>query len=398
MKMEPYREAFPAFFQEEPLIYLDSAATTLRPKIVAEKLKDYSLYGHANIHRGAYKRSYEATEAYDKVRKQVATFIGAKDPEEIVFTYGATDGLNLLMRSFSEVLQEGDVVVVSIFEHHSNLVPWQQLCRLTGAKLKFLYDFNEENLLVIDEKTKIVAVTMMSNAIGVKIPVDKVIKKAHKVGAKVVLDGAQYAGHKSIDVQRLDADFLVFSGHKMFASTGIGVLYGKKEALSQLAPYRYGGDMIEYVYEDKAVFSDVPNRFEAGTPNIEGVMGLGFAIDYIEEVGIDAMERYLEQLRTYAREQMEKMEHVHLIEPVGYDFGPVLSFVVDDVHPHDVASILDASHIAIRAGHHCAQPLMRYLNIQSTCRISFQIYNTKEDIDYFVTKLKTVRRWLGYES
>lgn len=405
-----YKQDFSVFDQEEKLIYLDSAASTLRPRSVSDALYEFASFQHANIHRGAYKLSYEATKRYDEVREKVAEFIHAKSPEEIIFTYGATDGINLLYRSFSDfnVEPNKDQMVVSIFEHHSNLVPWQQLCQKQNLTLEYLYDFSDEGLAVITEKTKIVAITLTSNATGYMPPVEKVIAKAHENGAIVVCDGAQFIGHAALDVQKLDVDFLVFSGHKMFGPTGIGVLYGKKTLLASLTPYRFGGDMIEYVSEQTTSFAPLPNRFEAGTPNIEGVIGLGAAIDYINRVGIETIDRHVDALRRYCIEQLKTIPTIHLLNfdahgkltDAGHDLliqsGPVVAFTVDDVHPHDVSSILDTSEIAIRAGHHCAQPLMKHIGVLATCRVSLQIYNTFEDIDRFIEEIKKVRSWLGY--
>lgn len=407
-----YKNDFSVFDHEESLVYLDSAASTLRPRNVSDKMHFFTSFEHANIHRGAYKLSYEATSQYDNVRKKVADFIHATSADEIIFTYGTTDSMNLLMRSFSEdpVDTKKNKIVISIFEHHSNLVPWQQLCQSQQMTLDYLYDFSAESLDKIDDSTKIVAITMMSNATGYTPPIKQIIEKAHKHGAIVICDGAQFVGHEAIDVQELNMDFLAFSGHKMFGPTGVGVLYGKKKLLHNLKPYRFGGDMIEYVTEQSTTFAPLPNRFEAGTPNIEGVIGLGAAIDYIDSIGVQGISEYLETLRNYCMQQLREIPTVKILEfekngspkskdKLGDDeckYGPVIAFTIDDVHPHDVSSVLDTNGIAIRAGHHCAQPLMKHLTIQSTCRISFQIYNTTEDIDFFIEKLKEVRRWLGY--
>lgn len=395
-----YKQDFLAFEKSKDLVYLDSAATTLRPEVVGDAVANYAKNYHANIHRGAYKLSYEATAKYDEVRQKVAKMIHAAHVETIVFTYGATDGLNLLMRCFLDdhLLKAGDNMVISIFEHHSNIVPWQQLCQRSEAELRYLYDFSNESLEKINENTKLVSVSLMSNAIGLKLPVESIIKRAHEVGALVILDGAQYIGHEEVNVEELDVDFLVFSGHKMFGPTGVGVLYGKKELLKTMGNYRFGGDMIEYVTEQTATFASLPNRYEAGTPNIEGVIGLGAAIDYIQGIGLNKISTYLNDLRLYAIASLKELPFIDIIEVDKEHSGPVISFNVADVHPHDVSSILDTYGIAIRAGHHCAQPLMKYLNCLATCRLSLQIYNTKEDIDFLTLKLKEVRRWLGYES
>jgi len=395
-----YKEDFSVFEKHSNLVYLDSAASTLRPKLVSDTMHQFSMFEHSNIHRGAYKLSYEATAKYEEVRDKVKTFINANKSEEIIFTYGTTDGINLLARSLSEQLDfdENSNIVVSIFEHHSNIVPWQQLCKLSGSKLEYLYDFDEMNLDKIDSHTKIVSLSLMSNATGYVTPYKEVIKKARQVGAIIILDGAQMVGHEPIDVRDLDADYLVFSAHKMFGPTGVGVLYGKLDNLKKLPSFRFGGDMIEYVQEQSSTFADLPNRFEAGTPNIEGVIGLGAAIDYINSVGLYFIGTYLEELRKYVISELKTLSFIKIIEFENAVMGPVISFNVDEVHPHDVSSILDNYNIAIRAGHHCAQPLMKHLNCLATCRISLQIYNTKDDLDEFIRKLKEVRRWLRIES
>lgn len=395
-----YKEDFSVYDQYSDLVYLDSAASTLRPKLVSDVLYNYSQFEHSNIHRGAYKLSYEATAKYEGVRQQVKDFINAKHPKEIIFTYGTTDGLNILASSLSKQLgvNHESNIVISIYEHHSNIVPWQQICKDKESDLRYLYEFDEENINKIDHNTKIISITLMSNAIGLITPVKQVIQKARDVGAVVIVDAAQMVGHDLIDVQELDVDFLVFSGHKMFGPTGVGVLYGKLELLEQLPSHRYGGDMIEYVQEQSSTFAQLPNRLEAGTPNIDGVIGLGAAITYINQVGIEHISQYLNDLRDYTLKGLEKLEFINVVNLEGATMGPVISFNVKDVHPHDVSSILDNYHIAIRAGHHCAQPLMKYLDCLATCRLSLQLYNTKEDIDQLINKLKEVRRWLGYES
>lgn len=400
------KKDFPTFQIHEELVYLDSAASTLRPEEVSKMIYEYGAFNHANIHRGAYSLSYEATKSYDQAKANVADFIGAK-AEEIIFTYGTTDSLNFVSQALAKsgTIAKGDQVVISIFEHHSNIVPWQQVVKEKGATLKYLYDFDENSLNTIDENTKVVSVALVSNSTGVKLPVERIIQRARQVGAIIILDAAQYVGHEKLDVKALDADFVAFSGHKMFGPTGIGVLYGKAQRLKELVPYRFGGDMIEYVREQETTFAPIEEKFEAGTPNIDGVIGLSAAVDYINKIGIENIGTYLDDLRDYAYEELSKMEEVTLIDEVIAEklntvvqYGPVISFMLKDAHPHDVASILDDSHIGIRAGHHCAQPLMKHLGQIATCRISLQVYNNKEDIDYLISKLREVRRWLGYES
>lgn len=399
------KKDFPVFQIHKDLVYLDSAASTFRPESVNRIVYEYASYNHANIHRGAYSLSYEATKSYDQAKNKVARLIGA-DEKEVIFTYGTTDSLNFISSSLasSGFLSDGDEVVISIFEHHSNIVPWQQLRKTKGIKLSYLYDFTEASLEKITDKTKVVSFTLMSNATGYVPPARKIIERARKVGAIVIVDAAQYIGHDKVDVKDLDVDFMAFSGHKMFGPTGIGVLYGKKDMLDHLMPYRFGGDMIEYVYEQETTFAAIDEKFEAGTPNIDGVIGLGAAVDYMQEIGIDYISSYINDLRAYALGELRKVHYIKLVDDLleeepfkGQSMGPVIAFTIDGAHPHDVASILDASGIAIRAGHHCAQPLMKYLKQTATCRLSLQIYNSKEDIDRFIEKLHDVRRWLNLE-
>lgn len=399
-----YRDDFPFFDANEGLAFLDSAATTQKPEQVIDAVMAYNSFHHANIHRGAYDLSIKATEGYDHVRDKVRAFIGAKSTEEIVFTKGTTESINLLAATLGETFQAGDEIVLSILEHHSNLVPWQQLAKRKGLKLTYLYVnalgvIPDSELAKIRPGVKLVAVTLLSNAIGVKTPIKAIIDKAHGVGAYVLGDGAQYVPHEAIHVQAMDLDFLVFSGHKMMASTGVGVLYGKKDLLESLRPYQYGGDMIEYVEELDTTFAPLPQRFEAGTPNIEGVVSLGAAIDYIKGVGFDYIHQKEQVLTAYALEKLSDIGVVNIIGTKEMALkGPVISFNVQDVHSHDTAFILNNHKVAVRSGHHCAQPLMKYLKVPSTARASFYFYNTYEEIDQLVNGLKEVRRWLGYGS
>lgn len=400
-----FKQDFPIFQLKEDLVYLDSAATTQKPSFVLDAIDTYNRGFHANIHRGAYDLSIEATRQYDLVREKVRAFIGAHQKEEIVFTRGTTESINLLASGLSLSFKAGDVIVLSILEHHSNLVPWQQLAKRLDLELRYMY-CDEEGLIHEEEiskkitsEVKLVAMTMMSNAIGVRTPFEMVIEQAHKVGAKVLLDAAQMVAHEPVDVKSLDVDFLVFSGHKMMASTGIGVLYGKKALLENLPPYHYGGDMIEYVEEQETSFAKLPERLEAGTPNIEGAISLGASIDYINKIGFEAIHNQGQELIAYALEKLDEVDDVNIIGTKNFLFkGPVISFNVKDVHSHDTAFILNNAHIAVRSGHHCTQPLMKFLKLPSTTRASFYIYNTKEDIDQLVNALKEVRRWLGYGS
>lgn len=401
-----YKDLFPVYTKHPRLVYLDSAASTLRPETVTKRLEQYARYEHANVHRGAYKLSYEATNLYDQARETVASFIHAPDKESVIFTYGTTDGLNMLMRSLSDAPNEAkrDKIVLSIYEHHSNIVPWQYMAQQQGLRIEYLYDFSEESLNKIDEHTRFVAVTLMSNATGLCPPVKSITKKARQMGALVIADAAQYIGHEPCHVVDLDVDYMVFSGHKMFGPTGIGVLYGKKELMEGLQPFRYGGDMIEYVYEQEATYAHLPNRLEAGTPNIEGVIGLMEAIHFIESIGITTIKEHVDALRREALQRLKALPYIEVVEPQPDSvegvsvYGPVISFMMKGAHPHDISSILDVDEIAVRAGHHCAQPLMSHLHCQSTCRISFQLYNTVDDIDRLITQLEEARRWLVRES
>ena len=375
--------------------YLDSGATTQKPKQVIEAIEKYYEYYNANPHRGAYSLSIEATEAYENTRTKIANFINARNREEIIFSKNATESLNLLAYSYGmDNLKQGDEVVLSIMEHHSNLVPWQKVTKATGSTLKYMYinsDFeisNEEIESKITDKTKIVGITHVSNVLGTINNIEKIIKYAHKKGAIVIVDGSQSIPHMRIDVQKMNADFLVFSGHKMLAPLGIGILYGKKELLNKMNSFLMGGDMIEYVYEQETTYAPLPNKFEAGTQNAEGVIGLGVAIDYIESIGYDRIKEIEDELVGYAREELSKLDYLTLyLTPNKENHSGVISFNIEGVHPHDVASILDSEGVCVRSGNHCAQPLMRFLGIDSTCRASFYFYNTKEDVDNLVKAL-----------
>ena len=381
--------------ESRKLVYLDSGATTQKPKSVINSVEEFYNNYNANPHRGAYSLSMQATTIYENTRKKIADFINAKYQEEIIFTKNATEALNLVANSYGlNNVQEDDEIVLSIMEHHSNLVPWQAVCEKTGAKLKYMYiDENyeipeEEIINKITDKTKIVGITHVSNVTGTVNNVDKIIKYAHKKGAIVVVDASQSIPHMKIDVQKLNADFLAFSGHKMLAPLGIGVLYGKKELLNKMPPFLMGGDMIEYVYEDHTTFAPLPNKFEAGTQNVEGVIGLGAAIDYINSIGYQKIHEIESEVISYAIEKLSSLEYLELyITNNKANHSGVISFNIKGVHPHDVASILDTEGVCIRSGNHCAQPLLRFLKMDSTCRASFYIYNTKEDVDKLVSAL-----------
>ena len=390
-----FKDEFP-ILQERKISYLDSGATTQKPQCVIDAIESYYKEYNANPHRGAYSLSIEATEKYESTREKVAKFINAKNREEIIFSKNATESLNLIAYSYGlDNLKKDDEVVLSIMEHHSNLVPWQYVTKKTNSKLKFMYinkDYElskEEIESKITDKTKVVGITHVSNVLGTINNVKEIIKYAHKKGAVVIVDASQSIPHMKIDVQDLNADFLVFSGHKMFAPLGIGVLYGKKELLNKMPPFLMGGDMIEYVYEQNTTFAPLPNKFEAGTQNVEGVIGLGAAIDYIEKIGYKEIQNVEETITKYAVNELSKLDFLELyITPHAENHSSVISFNIKGIHPHDVASILDSNGVCVRSGNHCAQPLLRYLEMDSTCRASFSIYNTKEDVDNLVEALK----------
>ena len=384
-----YKDDFP-ILKNRDIAYLDSGATTQKPIQVIKTLEEFYEKYNANPHRGAYTLSIEATKIYEDTRTK-----NAKHREEIIFSKNATESLNLIAYSYGmDNLKKDDEVVISIMEHHSNLVPWQKVTKATGSKLNYMYiDDNfelsdEEIESKITDKTKIVGITQISNVLGTINNVKKIIKYAHKRGAIVIVDASQSILHMKIDVQDLDADFLVFSGHKMLAPLGIGVLYGKREILNKMEPFLMGGDMIEYVYEQSTTFAPLPNKFEAGTQNVEGVVGLGAAIDYIENLGYDKIQEIEKEVVSYARQELSKLDYLTLyMTPNKEKHSSVISFNIKGVHPHDVASILDSEGVCVRSGNHCAQPLMRFLGIDSTCRASFYFYNTKEDVDKLVKAL-----------
>ena len=390
-----FKEDFP-IFKNRDIAYLDSGATAQKPQIVIDAINNFYDKFNANPHRGAYTLSVEATAVYEDTRAKIAKFINAKHPEEIIFSKNASESLNLLAYSYGlDNLKKGDDVVISIMEHHSNLVPWQFVTQKTGSELKYMYINDEFELSKeeieskITDNTKIVGITHVSNVLGTINNVKEIIKYAHKKGAVVIVDASQSIPHMKIDVQDLDADFLVFSGHKMFAPLGIGVLYGKRELLNKMNPFLMGGDMIEYVYEQKTTFAPLPNKFEAGTQNVEGVVGLGAAIDYINSIGYDKIKEHDREIVEYAREKLSKLDYLDIyMTPNAENHSAVISFNIKGVHPHDVASILDSENVCVRSGNHCAQPLMRFLDIDSTCRASFYIYNTKEDVDRLVAGIE----------
>ncbi len=394
INIEEIRKDFP-IFSNRAIAYLDSGATTQKPIQVIEKINEFYNKNNANPHRGAYSLSMEATSEYEKARSKISKFINSRYSEEIIFTKNATESLNLIAYSYGmENLKQDDEIVISIMEHHSNLVPWQKVSKVTNSKLNYMYinenfEISDEEIEAkITDKTKIVGITHVSNVLGTINNVKKIIKYAHKRGAIVIVDASQSIPHMKIDVQDLDCDFLVFSGHKMLAPLGIGVLYGKKSILNNMSPFLMGGDMIEYVYEQETTFAPLPNKFEAGTQNVEGVVGLGAAIDYIENLGYDNIQKIEKSLIKYARSELSKLDFLDLyMTPNEENHSSVISFNIKGVHPHDVASILDSEGVCVRSGNHCAQPLLRYLGFDSTCRASFYFYNTEDDVNRLVKAL-----------
>ena len=382
------REDFPIFKNRE-YAYLDSAATSQRPQCVLDAMANFDLNRNANPNRGAYELAIEATSDYNEAREVVAKFINAKLSEEVLFTKNASEALNLVAFSYGlDNVKAGEEIVISIMEHHSALVPWQRVAKTTGATLKYMYINNDYSLSKeeidskITDKTKIVAITGVSNVLGTVNDVKYIVNKAHSVGAKVVCDISQWIPHAKFDVQEYDVDFAAFSGHKMFGPLGIGVLYGKKELLDSMNPFLLGGDMIEYVFEQDTTFAPLPNKFEAGTQNVSGAVGLKKAIEYINEIGYDTLEKIEHELLVYLVGELRKRTFVKVFAPNDVSkMNPVVSFNIEGIHPHDVASMLDMFGVCVRSGNHCAQPLLRSMGIDSTCRASISAYNTKEDID-----------------
>lgn len=394
--VEKIRKDFPILDQivnDEPLVYLDNAATTQKPKAVLEVVNRYYQEDNANVHRGVHTLAERATASYEAARETVRRFINASSTKEVLFTRGTTTGLNWIGRFAEEILEEGDEVLISIMEHHSNILPWQEACRKTGAKLVYAYlkdggldleDFREK----LTDRTKFVSITHASNVLGVINPIQELAQLAHEKGAIMVVDGAQSVPHMKIDVQKLDADFFVFSGHKMAGPTGIGVLYGKEHYLNQMSPVEFGGEMIDFVYEQSATWKELPWKFEAGTPNMAGAIGLAAAIDYLDAIGMDAIEHHEQDLIAYVFPKLQAIEGLKIYgsQDLAKRSG-VISFNLGDLHPHDLATALDYEGVAVRAGHHCAQPLIQYLEVPATARASFYLYNTKEDCDKFVEAL-----------
>lgn len=399
--VEKVRKDFPILHQMingKPLIYLDNAATSQKPKNVIDAVETYYREYNSNIHRGVHTLSENATETYESSRLKIKNFINANSTKEIVFVRGATEAINLVAQSLGrDSLNENDEIIITELEHHSNIVPWQLLSQQTGAKLKFIPINNKGELIeeeykkLLNKKTRIVAVGHISNALGTINPIETIITMAHEYDAKVLIDGAQAAPHTLIDVKKLDCDFYVFSGHKVFGPTGVGVLYGKKDLLEKMPPYQGGGDMIKMVSMKETQYNDLPYKFEAGTPNIAGVIGLGAAIDYVNKIGLENISQYENELLDYANQQASEITGLKFIGTARQK-ASILSFTLDGIHPHDVGTILNSEGIAIRTGHHCAMPVMEYFKIPATSRASFTFYNTHEEIDALIKAIEKCKK------
>lgn len=398
------RKDFPILFQEvndEPLVYLDNAATTQKPTQVLDVLRDYYEHDNANVHRGVHILAERATADYENSREKVRAFINAKETAEVLFTRGTTTGLNWLVRSYGDAfIKEGDEIVISYMEHHSNIIPWQQLVERTGAVLRYL-PLTDQGFIdmtaakdIINEKTAIVSLAYVSNVLGVINPIKELAEMAHANNAVMIVDGAQATPHMAVDVQALDADFFAFSGHKMCGPTGIGVLYGKRHWLEQMEPVEFGGEMIDFVNLFDSTWKELPWKFEAGTPNIAGAIALGAAVDYLNEIGMENIHRYEQELVDYVLPKLHEIDGITTYGPQDpkHHTG-VIAFNLDGIHPHDVATALDMEGIAVRAGHHCAQPLMNYLNLPATARASFYFYNTKEDADRLIEAIQATKEF-----
>ena len=394
---ESLKTDFPTLAQKingNELVYLDNAATTQKPEKVIKALESYYRSINSNIHRGVHTLSIRATNAYEEARSKVAAFINAEHREEIIFVRGATEAINLVANSYVRpILKEGDQIIISQMEHHANIVPWQIICEQKKAELKII-PMNEKGELLIEEiegmiseKTKFISINHVSNSLGTVNRIEDVIKIAHSNNIRIMIDGAQAVQHLSVDLIKLNPDFYCFSGHKVYAPTGIGVLYGKKELLEKMPPYQGGGDMIKSVTFEKTIYNDIPNRFEAGTPNIAGTIGLGASIDYLVSIGIENIAKHEKELLDYATQEIRKIEGVQIIGNA-IEKASVLSFVIEGIHPHDIGTILDKQGVAIRTGHHCTQPTMDFYGIPATARASFAIYNSRKDVDALINAVK----------
>ena len=402
--IEAIRKDFPILDREvygKKLVYFDNAASSQKPRAVIDRLEEYYTQENSNVHRGVHYLSQQATDAYEAVREDVRRLINAAHTHEVIFTKGTTDGINLVAFSFGEkYIHENDEIIITAMEHHANIVPWQMLCERKGARLRVV-PMDERGVLDMDayrqllsEKTKLVAFSHTSNALGTVNPAEKMIALAHDVGAAVLVDGAQAVPHQAVDIQALDADFFVFSGHKMFAPTGTGILYGKEKWLEEMPPYQGGGDMIDLVTFEKTTYAGLPHKFEAGTPNIADFIGLGAAIQYIEHIGYDAIHSQEQDLLHYGTEQLAKVPGIRFIGEAP-EKASVISFLIGDIHPYDAGTILDRLGIAIRTGHHCAQPVMAQFKIPGTMRASFAFYNTRQEIDLLTKGLEKVMQMFG---
>ncbi|MGA2296387.1 MAG: cysteine desulfurase [FCB group bacterium] len=397
--IEKIRNDFPILHQKvhgKPLVYLDNAATTQKPQVVIDTLINYYSSVNSNVHRGVHYLSETATKEYEASRKIIQNFINAKSTEEIIFTRGTTESINLIASSYGRTnLKEGDEILISTMEHHSNIVPWQILCEEKNAKLKVIPISDEGEILydefikLLNERTKVVSIVHVSNSLGTINPIKKIIQKAHSLNIPVVIDGAQSVQHLKVNVQELDCDFFAFSGHKIYGPTGIGILYAKKEFLEKMPPYQGGGDMILSVSFEKTIYNHLPYKFEAGTPNIAGAIGLGTAIKYVENIGIGSIASYEQELLKYATDAVSEIKELKIIG-TAKEKASVLSFVLDNIHPHDVGTFLDMDGVAIRTGHHCTEPVMKRYNVPATSRASFAFYNTEEEIDVFIKSAKNV--------
>ncbi len=405
LDIQDIRSQFPILNREvngKPLVYFDNGATSQKPKVVLDVLDEYYEKYNANVHRGIHTLSQEATDLMEESRRKIQAFINAKHDHEVIFTRGTTESINLVANTIGQLLTADDEIIITEIEHHSNIVPWQLVTQRTGAKLKYI-PLTAEGILdiakldeLLTDKTKLVCVNQVSNALGVVNPIETIIEKAHAKGAWVLIDGAQSVPHTKIDVQALDADFLAFSGHKMYGPTGIGILYGKEEILNQLPPFHGGGEMIKDVTMEVSTYACLPFKFEAGTPDVAGIIGLGAAVDFINSIGIEAIHAYEDELVDYTIERLSEFEEVVIYAKDAKHSGAVsFNLKLDGVHSSDVGMILDKKGIAVRTGHHCAQPIMHHFGIPGTVRASFGIYNTKEEIDIFIDGLKTAIRMLG---
>lgn len=404
--LEGIKNEFPVLNQivnDEPLVYLDNAATTQKPLKVLAAIKDYYENDNANIHRGVHTLAERATEKYEAAREKVRQFINAKSTKEVLFTRGTTTSINWVAQFAGQILKTGDEIVISIMEHHSNIVPWQEVAKKTGAILKFVYlkdgQLDMDDLRKkITNQTKFVSIAHVSNVLGTINPVEEITKIAHEHGAYMAVDGAQSTPHMAIDLQKMDVDFFAFSGHKMMGPTGIGVLYGKEELLNQFEPVEFGGEMIDFVYESHSTWTELPWKFEAGTPNIAGAIALGAAIDYIQELGIDQIHQHEIELIDYLMPKLQEIEGLKIYGPKdNVKRGGLIAFNIEGLHPHDVATALDMEGVAVRAGHHCAQPLLNYLETPATARASFYLYNTKADCDKLVEALKKTKEFFNLD-